>query len=76
MKIGMLWFDNDPNTGLAAKVGRAAAYYRTKYGRDVDLCLVHPCMMEDGIQQVGKVTVRASRLVLPGHFWVGIEEKV
>lgn len=75
MKIGMLWFDNDANTGLAAKIERAAAYYRTKYGRDPDLCLIHPSMAEEGIQMVRKITVRPFRLVLPGHLWIGIEEK-
>jgi hypothetical protein len=32
MKIGMLWFDSDPHTTLAAKVKKAAAYHITKYG--------------------------------------------
>lgn len=45
MKIGMLWFDNDPHTELAAKVERAAAYYRLKYGKTPTLCFVHPSML-------------------------------
>ena len=45
MNIGMLWFDNDPKTGLDKKIERAAAYYRTKYGRTPTLCFVHPSMM-------------------------------
>jgi hypothetical protein len=28
MNVGMLWFDNDPHTALAAKVDCAADYYR------------------------------------------------
>jgi len=45
MKIGMLWFDNDPHTNLAAKVEKAAAYYITKYGRTPTVCFVHPSML-------------------------------
>jgi len=45
MKIGMLWFDNDPHTTLAAKVEKAAAYYITKYGRTPTVCFVHPSML-------------------------------
>lgn len=44
MKLGMLWFDNDPKTPLEVKVERAAAYYRHKYGKTPTLCFVHPSM--------------------------------
>ena len=45
MEIGMLWFDDDPRTALAAKVSRATDYYRLKYGLIPNLCLVHPSML-------------------------------
>jgi len=45
MNAGMLWFDNDPKTALTAKIERAAYYYRHKYGRDPNLCLIHPSML-------------------------------
>jgi len=45
MNVGMLWFDNDPRTGLEGKVARAADYYRTKYGRKPTLCFVPPSML-------------------------------
>jgi hypothetical protein len=41
----MLWFDNDPRVNLETKLERAAAYYRTKYGRTPTLCFVHPSMI-------------------------------
>jgi len=83
MNNGMLWFDNDPKTALTAKIERAADYYRRKYGRDPNLCLIHPSMLEnpasesgaDKQPQAGKVTVRPYRPVLPGHLWIGVEEK-
>ena len=84
MKTGMLWFDNDPKTSLATKIERAVEYYRRKYGRDPNLCLVHPSMAPlspDGdtppnseSTNLGGVVVRAYKPVLPGHLWVGIEQ--
>jgi hypothetical protein len=89
MFTGMLWYDNDPTTALAAKVQRAAEYYRRKYGAAPDTCVVNPAMLgaptqpspifcENGGGQ-GRgwdVTVRASRTILPGHLWIGVEEKL
>ncbi len=77
MNVGMLWFDNDKNTALSAKVERAARYYRQKYGQSPDLCLVHPSMLgEDQAEQsqAGRVALRSNRLILPGHLWIGVEE--
>jgi hypothetical protein len=75
MNAGMLWFDNDPKTALAAKIEKAVDYYRHKYGRDPNLCLIHPSMMDKEQPETGKVTVRPYRPVLPGHLWIGVEEK-
>lgn len=73
MQTGMLWFDNDPKTALTAKVERAANYYRQKYGHAPDLCLVHPSMADKEIA-AGKIIVRPYRPVLPGHFWLGMDD--
>jgi hypothetical protein len=83
MNAGMLWFDNDPKTALTAKIERAADYYRHKYGRDPNLCLIHPSMLDHANPDTGKpvlsvaegVMVRPYRPVLPGHLWIGIEDK-
>jgi hypothetical protein len=89
MNAGMLWFDNDPKTALTAKIEKAVDYYRHKYGRDPNLCLIHPSMLpSDGMAEkdnpaTGRpalsgakgVVVRPYRPVLPGHLWIGIEEK-
>jgi hypothetical protein len=77
MNVGMLWFDNDKNTALAAKVERAARYYRQKYGRSPDLCLVHPTMLAEDLGQQAqpdRVALRSNRLILPGHLWIGVDE--
>ena len=77
MHTGMLWFDNDPAVNLAAKVQKAAAYYRRKYGRPPDLCLVNPGMMDGKGKSIAIVglTVRPYRSVLPGHLWIGFEDQ-
>ena len=76
MHTGMLWFDNS-QTALTVKIQKAVDYYQKKYGRDPDLCLVHPSMMEKNERQleIDKMTVRPYRPVLPGHIWIGIEDK-
>jgi len=79
MDVGMLWFDNDPHTALVAKVSRAADYYLRKYGLAPNLCLVHPSMLGERPDLVegrtGRVAVRSNRAILPGHLWIGTEDK-
>jgi hypothetical protein len=75
----MLWFDNS-QTALTVKIQKAVDYYHKKYGRSPDLCLVHPSMLDAAQQhqrqlEINKLTVRPYRPVLPGHIWIGIEDK-
>ena len=76
MHTGMLWFDNS-QTALTVKIQKAVDYYYKKYGRSPDLCLVHPSMLDQSQRQleINKLTVRPYRPVLPGHIWIGIEDK-
>jgi len=82
MNTGMLWFDNDPKTALTAKIERAVAYYQKKYGRKPNLCLIHPNALngekpkaDKTVSNASGVTVRPYRPVLPGHLWIGVEDK-
>ncbi len=80
MHTGLMWFDNDPRTTLAAKVQKATDYYKQKFGRLPDLCLVHPSMLGDSRQETleergRQIAIRSYRPVLPGHLWIGIEEQ-
>lgn len=76
MHTGMLWFDNSQSS-LNVKIQKAVDYYHKKYGQTPDLCLVHPSMLEKDQTklEVNKLTVRPYRPVLPGHIWIGIEDK-
>lgn len=75
MHTGMLWFDNS-SARLQAKIQKAAEYYKNKYERTPDLCLVHPSLLKDETVEIEGLRVRAYRPVLPGHIWIGIEDKV
>jgi hypothetical protein len=75
MNTGMLWFDNDPKTALNAKIERAVAYYQKKYGRAPNLCLINPNALNGEKPTIKTMTVRPYRPVLPGHLWIGVEDK-
>jgi hypothetical protein len=75
MNIGMMWFDNDPKTTLSVKIERAAEYYRKKYGHSPNLCMINPRSMPENVGMSGKITIRSQRMVLPGHLWIGLDEK-
>ena len=74
MHTGMIWSDNTAGVPFASRLERAASYYLRKYHRLPTLCLVHPSMLDLAEGQFGKVTVRAYPSVLPGHFWIGVED--
>ncbi len=71
MNIGMLWLDDDKKRPFEEKVKRAADYYREKYGRFPELCLVNNNMAEK--KKVGRIEVQPTQTVLPHHFWLGMK---
>ena len=73
MEIGMLWFDDSP-IALNDRVKRAAEYYREKYGRKPNLCLVHPGMLMTDEGLVNSVVIRKAKGIMPDHFWIGVDE--
>ena len=74
MNSGLLWFDNDKKTTLKAKIIRAAEYYHEKYGQVPTLCMVNPNAIEKNLD-LGKLAVRPWRSILPGHLWIGVDDK-
>ena len=86
MEIGMLWFDNDQKASIPIKVERAVQYYQKKYGKNPNLCFVHPkTVMGDKARKkgskkitdqdslkIGQVLVLKNEKILPDHFWIGI----
>ena len=66
--IGMLWFNNDPEMSLAAKVKGAADYYQRKYDIAPDICYVHPSASGESTPGID---LRKSRQVMTNYFWIG-----
>lgn len=77
MDIGMLWFDSNHQQDVSLRIERASSYYKSKYGREPELCYVHPSML-GGLthNEVGGLKVKTSQTVLPNHFWLGVEKAV
>ncbi len=73
MKIGLLWFDDDPKRDVVQKIQRAAAQYRKKFGRPPTACYVHPSLLEKERRMRGLKVVPTPSM-LQHHFWVGEEE--
>lgn len=75
MTIGMLWHDNDPKASLDAKLQRALAYYRKKYGQEPNKVVIHPRMAPPKLPEVPGVVIETSREILPNHFWIGVNDE-
>lgn len=75
MDIGMLWFDNDKKTGLAAKVSRAATYYQNKYGKRPNLCFVNPASLNGTPAECRDIEIRSANTIRPNHLWLGYHDK-
>jgi len=75
METGLLWFDNDPQRGLEEKVRQAARRYRQKFGRQPNVCYVHPSLLGKKGRVLGKVRVAPLPSVLQHHFWIGEEKR-
>ncbi len=71
MDIGMLWLDADAKRPFDEKVRRAADYYREKYGRFPELCLVNKSMIADE-KKIGRILVKTNKTVRLDHFWLGM----
>ena len=75
MRAGMLWYDNASGISLERKLESAADFYRRKYGRVPNLCLVHPSMLEGSHVRFGRLTVRGYAPIVRGHLWIGVEDR-
>lgn len=72
LRVGMLWFDDDPQRPLAAKVARAAEHYRQKYGQAPNICYVHESALEHEVASQLPLKIVAARDVLRHHLWLGL----
>jgi hypothetical protein len=73
LTIGLMWFDNSDKS-LTAKVVDAAARYRNKFGVVPNCCHINPADL-DGLKELGVIKLIPDPGVLPGHLWIGNEER-
>ncbi len=81
MQVGLLWFDNSPDRGLAAKIADAARRYQEKFGASPNTCYVnHAALAGTALAAPvpsplgAALRVVPSVYILPHHFWVGVED--
>ena len=72
IKTGMLWLDDNSRHPFSAKVERAIAYYKEKYGRYPNVCYIHPSCMPKALSLERPIDIRTAKDVLPHHFLLGI----
>lgn len=73
--VGMMWLDNS-KADLAARVTKAAEYYRQKHGQAPNVCYVHAGQFTQIPVTVNAVAIVETIQVMPNHFWVGVREIV
>ncbi|HID86222.1 MAG TPA: hypothetical protein EYP55_02460 [Anaerolineae bacterium] len=57
MKVGLLWYDDDPKRPFAEKIEAAARRYREKFGVRPNTCYVNPASLPE-VANVRRPTVR------------------
>ena len=78
----MLWsIDDGVKVPLTEKIKKAAEYYKEKYKKIPDTCLLNPIdMPEKKIIEVdcsfGKLYVMVYRCILPGNLWIGQDDEL
>ena len=68
VKLGWMWFDNDPKTSLDDKLRQASERYRQKFGQKPRLCYVNGSALADPQPDHGSLQMRGAGNVLPGYF--------
>jgi len=83
MNIGMMWGIDNPKADVAENFVAAAQYYKNKYGRWPNMCILHvensPKLEEFGVgllDGMPTAKVQHNKLILPGCMWVGVEERM
>jgi len=74
MKIGLLWFDNDPRRPLEEKIARAAKRYRERFGQEPNLCYVNATLLNRGRVRSSGIRILGVSNIPLHHFWVGVDD--
>lgn len=71
--IGLMFYMR-PDQELLDVIQWGAQYYRDKYDKEPEVCIVHPSMLTDEKLPDLKMVVRAEKYVLIRNIWIGYEQ--
>jgi hypothetical protein len=72
MNNGMLWYDNQTDKPVEARLQQAVDYFIAKYGHPPLCCFVHPEMLAEPLQLTDSIKVIPNRRILKNHIWLEI----
>ena len=77
MKVGLLWYDDDPRRSLKEKITPGVTRYRQKFGAPPNVCYVHKSTLGGNgkTARVGTVHVATLPTILRHHFWIGQDDQ-
>jgi len=76
MRVGLLWYDNDPKKNLAQRIEEAISRYEEKFGKKPNTCYIHPADLGGhDVARKGMRIVAASN-ILKNHLWVGWDDSL
>ena len=75
MKVGWMWFDNDPKRSIEEKIQQAVGRYYLKFKHYPNRCYVNEQLIDGDSFTVGRVKVVAAPNILPHHFWLGVSDE-
>lgn len=73
VRLGWLWFDDDPKTSLEQKIDAAAGRFRQKFGQAPRQCFVNQHELPAEGIRVGQLAVAGATNVLPGHLFFVVD---
>jgi hypothetical protein len=76
VRLGWLWFDNDPKTSMEEKLAVASQRYRRKFGAAPKTCYVSHDALSPASVVVDQLRIRSAANVLPGHFLFVVDEEL
>ena len=76
VRVGWLWFDNDPKTSIEEKLAVASRRFRRKFGTAPKTCYVSQQALASSPLAIGHLRIRSAANVLPGHFLCVVDDEV
>ncbi|MEZ4767655.1 MAG: hypothetical protein R2844_04440 [Caldilineales bacterium] len=75
VKLGWMWFDDDPKTSLEDKLRQASERYRQKFGHKPRLCYINGGALAEPQPAIGALQTRGVGNVSPGYFLFVVESE-